>query len=169
MLSQRKCVFLTSAMPLQMCLFCTIWHQTQQTAGLWQLLALPHLNGIYCCLKSKPESHILRSPLKHAFSPPVVLVRGAFCSLLLQQLSGKSSEWLITGWNRGMMWLVCPPTCQHITDHVLPIYPAINQHRTSRKLSWFTVLHIWMPEIIRASLIIGPRSLKNFYLFSSHL
>lgn len=42
MLSQRKCVFLTSAMPLQICLFCTIWHQTQQAVERWLLLVVPH-------------------------------------------------------------------------------------------------------------------------------
>lgn len=113
-----------------------IKHNRLLSAGccLW----CPIKNGIYCCLKSKTGPRIFCSPSEtHFFSPGT---GGA--GRLLQQLSGKSSEWLITGRNGGMMWLACPPTCQHITAHVLLIHRAVNQGRTSGKLSWCSVQHL---------------------------
>lgn len=38
--TERKCVFGPAAQ--QICLFCTIWHQTQQTAECLLLLVVPH-------------------------------------------------------------------------------------------------------------------------------
>lgn len=38
--TEKVCVF---DVPLQICLFCTIWHQKQQTAERWLLLVVPPL------------------------------------------------------------------------------------------------------------------------------
>lgn len=160
-------MFATCYTPLQICLFCTIWHQTQQTAERWLLLVVPPLKKEFiAALRASPRPTFLAPPLRRTFSSPGAVGAGR----ILQQLSGKSSEWLITGRNRGMMWLACPLTCQHITAHVLLIHRAVNQRRTSGKLSRFTVQQ--PPDegtSLKLCMIISPNHLETFQLFSSHL
>lgn len=97
-------------------------------------------------------------------------MQGTFCSLLLQQLSAKSSGWLITGPTRGGMWLACPPTCQRITTHVLLLHPSSHQSTVIKNKQKAQLAQ----KTLKLCMIIRPQNnnnkkKSNFHLFGSNL